>query len=162
MHPNEYQSLARRTRCNQSEVFPRLAYLSSKLQMTTQRLFQKENDSKEEHRVEVLLHGFIGLTGEVGELASAIEKYGWYKQEFDRVNVIEELGDCLWYVSELCDGLGIDLETVMRLNIDKLKKRFPEKFTTEAAAEENRKRSEEVSSIRRMIAEDDGASFESC
>lgn len=95
----------------------------------------------------MLLHSVLGITGEVGELASAVEKYAWYGQDFDRRNVLEELGDVLWYVAEACDALDMDLGQVMFNNIEKLRKRFPDKFDEQRALEENRDRENEVSHI---------------
>ena len=129
MTPNEYQALAARTRCPQTVALARLR----------SGVYPPIGGGA------MLLHGVIGLTGEVGELASAIEKYAWYGQAFDRCNTIEEVGDCLWYLSEILDALDIPLEQVMSMNIAKLKKRFPEKFTEEKAREENRDRENEVS-----------------
>ena len=43
----------------------------------------------------------------------------------------KELGDCLWMIAEACDALGTDIDTVMQMNIDKLKARYPEGFTVE-------------------------------
>lgn len=44
--------------------------------------------------------------------------------------MIKELGDIAWYVAETAYALDIDLETVLTLNIEKLKKRYPEGFDT--------------------------------
>ena len=43
----------------------------------------------------------------------------------------KELGDCLWMIAEACNALGTDIDTVMQMNIDKLKARYPEGFTVE-------------------------------
>lgn len=94
------------------------------------------------------MHSVTGLTGEVGELAGAIERYAYYGQDFDHTNIIEELGDCLWYIAEACDALGVDLTHVMQRNIDKLQNKFSGRykdagFNVEAAKEENRNRAAE-------------------
>lgn len=34
-----------------------------------------------------------------------------------------ELGDVLWYISEICSEIGCTMEEVMAMNIDKLKAR---------------------------------------
>ena len=44
---------------------------------------------------------------------------------------LKELGDCLWMIAEACDALGTDIDTVMQMNIDKLKARYPEGFAVE-------------------------------
>ena len=45
--------------------------------------------------------------------------------------MIAELGDVLWYVSELASGLGATLEEIAERNIEKLYKRYPDGFATE-------------------------------
>lgn len=147
MTPREYQYLARRTRCPQHRALGRLESCSFAAAQTT-------SIDPPDHSGAMLLHGVIGLTGEVGELAGAIERYAYYEKDFDRLNVIEEMGDVLWYLSELCDALDIPMERVMRLNISKLRKRFPENFDHELAKEENRDRAAEARAM------DDGVSYE--
>lgn len=87
-----------------------------------------------------LLHCVIGMAGELGELATALEKWLWYGQNFDSVNFHEELGDMSWYMAEGLNATNGSFEAVLHANIEKLRKRFPEKFTVEQAAEENRDR----------------------
>jgi NTP pyrophosphatase (non-canonical NTP hydrolase) len=81
-----------------------------------------------------LNHALHGLASEVGEIADTIKKHIIYKQRFDIENMHEELGDLLWYIALMCFNNGFSLEEVMCCNIEKLKKRYPEKFTEEAAA----------------------------
>lgn len=79
-----------------------------------------------------ILHGAIGLFTEAAELIEAIYK-GAKTGEFDGVNIKEELGDCEWYLALLYRSLGANPGEVKFTNIEKLKKRFPEKFSTQAA-----------------------------
>jgi len=51
----------------------------------------------------------------------------------DLVNVLEEFGDINWYEAIASSATGIKLDDVLNANIDKLKKRFPEKFTSDEA-----------------------------
>lgn len=151
MDTKQYELNAARTVCPQREPLPRLDELDLE---TNSRHLSEESGTK-------LTHAILGMMGEVGELASALEKFGWYRQPFDRTNVIEELGDVLWYVALACDAVGTSMEEVMELNIAKLRKRFPEKYTDTAAAEENRDRTAErdVLEGRRARAEDDGPDY---
>ncbi len=80
-----------------------------------------------------LLHAALGISGESGELTDQIKKVFAYGKEFDQTNFIEELGDILWYIQLACNVLDTDLESLIRVNIDKLEKRYPGKFTQEAA-----------------------------
>lgn len=81
-----------------------------------------------------LFHGLLGLQSESGELADALKKTLYYGQPLDIVNIREEIGDVCWYLAILADATGTTLEECQRINIEKLKKRYPEKFTEENAA----------------------------
>lgn len=80
---------------------------------------------------DLVTNGILGLNGEAGELADLLKKCLFQGHEFDYDKVIEELGDVLWYCAILAEGMCIDLEDVMKMNIDKLKKRYPEGFSSE-------------------------------
>lgn len=80
-----------------------------------------------------LLHAGIGLATEGGEFLDALKKSIFYGKELDKVNLAEELGDVLWYVAMALRALGTDFEEQMEININKLKLRYPDKFTEEKA-----------------------------
>lgn len=69
----------------------------------------------------------LGLASEAGEVAGKIKKVirdsDGIVTELARNSLFQELGDVLWYVSELCNELEIDMETVANYNISKLKSR---------------------------------------
>lgn len=73
-------------------------------------------------------NGLFGLAGEVGELCDAWKKHRYQGHDFDRVHMIRELGDVLWYVVELARGLDATLDIVAKANIEKLKARYPKGF----------------------------------
>lgn len=79
------------------------------------------------------LHAAIGITTEAGELIDAYKKAIFYRKELDLTNVKEEAADLIWYLALLFDEIGTDFETEAARVIAKLKKRYPEKFTTEHA-----------------------------
>ena len=76
-----------------------------------------------------LLHAAMGIGTEAGEMLDAFKRKIFYGKELDTVNVKEELGDLMWYMAILMRELDLDFEEVLQLNIDKLKARFPDKFT---------------------------------
>ena len=80
-----------------------------------------------------LLHATIGLVGEVGELSDSIKRNLFYGQEFDRENIIEELGDIFYYLTALLICYGTDLDEVTYENGKKLAQRYPQGFTKEAS-----------------------------
>ena len=80
-----------------------------------------------------LCHGALGVCGEAGELADAIKKHWAYGKELDVNNVIEELGDLTFYMQLIMNTLGITWEEVIQGNIDKLNKRYKEKYSNAEA-----------------------------
>jgi phosphoribosyl-ATP pyrophosphohydrolase len=50
---------------------------------------------------------------------------------FDRVNLVEEIGDVMWYLALLADELGVSFEEIWEKNINKLRQRYPEKYSVE-------------------------------
>ena len=80
-----------------------------------------------------VLHAAIGLSTEVGELLDPIKKTIFYNKPLDVTNIKEESGDLLWYLAILYDAIGTDFETESTRVINKLKARFPEKYTDECA-----------------------------
>lgn len=77
----------------------------------------------------------IGLFGEVGELGHLVLRRYLWKLDVDNSEFEKELGDVCWYVAMLARRLGFDLDAVMRANIEKLAKRYPTGFSTEASIE---------------------------
>jgi len=80
-----------------------------------------------------LLHAAMGISTESGELMDAFKRKIFYGKELDVVNVKEEIGDLMWYVAILLRELDLDFEELLQINIDKLKARYPDKFTEEHA-----------------------------
>lgn len=84
---------------------------------------------------DVLINGVMGLCGESGEAIDIVKKHLAQGHALDREKLIKELGDVAWYLAETAYALDIDLEKVLSLNIEKLKKRFPEGFDTARSLE---------------------------
>lgn len=80
-----------------------------------------------------LLHSGMGLATESAEFLDALKKTIFYGKQLDEVNLAEELGDLLWYIALAMNALNTDFEKQMQINIDKLKLRYPAKFTNECA-----------------------------
>lgn len=147
-----------------------------------------------------LEHSAHGLVTEVGEIVDTFKRCKYYGVELDVKNLVEEIGDVLWYVSlgyyalgeiipelspslrptvenniktlvrrasdifyfnheiyredfdyllsevlGLCLHLEINIEECAEANINKLLKRYPDKFTQELAI--NRNKEHELSHI---------------
>ena len=80
---------------------------------------------------DVLINGVMGLCGESGEVIDIVKKHLAQGHELDRDRIIGELGDIAWYLAEVAYILDTPLEEVLKRNIEKLKKRFPEGFSVE-------------------------------
>lgn len=79
-----------------------------------------------------LLNGVMGLVGESGEMDDHLKKHMFQGHELDKTKLIKELGDVCWYAAQAAVGLGISLEEVMAINIQKLAARYPDgHFTVE-------------------------------
>jgi NTP pyrophosphatase (non-canonical NTP hydrolase) len=77
-----------------------------------------------------ILASALGLAGEAGEVADIIKKGYFHKHRIYHNQIRKELGDCLWYLSDLCTSFGFDLGDIMAENIEKLKVRYPEGFSS--------------------------------
>lgn len=64
----------------------------------------------------------LGLCGEAGEIAEKIKK-SIRDGKLDVNQLKLELGDCLWYLSQLSSCYGLDLEDIAVCNINKLQSR---------------------------------------
>lgn len=83
------------------------------------------------------LHGSLGVFSEAGEILELVENAIFKGEEIEREKVVDEVGDLLWYVAMLLREVDVSFEEVARLNIEKLRKRFPSKFEEERAAKPN-------------------------
>jgi NTP pyrophosphatase (non-canonical NTP hydrolase) len=70
----------------------------------------------------------LGLVCEAGEAGDIIKKVVFHGHEINNEELKKELGDTLWYLANLCSVLGYSLEEVAEMNIEKLKKRYPQGF----------------------------------
>ena len=83
-----------------------------------------------------LHHGVFGLASEAGEVAGILQKvYQGHGDPFEsdevKLHLIKECGDCLWMIAEILESVGYGMGACMKMNIDKLKARYPEGFDPE-------------------------------
>lgn len=86
---------------------------------------------------DVLINGVMGLCGESGEAIDIVKKHLAQGHELDKEKLAKELGDVAWYLAETATAIGYDLEDIFQMNIDKLKKRYPEGFSVEKSVNRN-------------------------
>lgn len=96
--------------------YQKLAYVTANKDLST--LEQMEN-------------AVMGMAGEAGEAIDLIKKWKFQGHSLDVEHLTKEIGDVCWYIALACTALGVDLETVMKQNIEKLKARYPEGFEAE-------------------------------
>lgn len=77
---------------------------------------------------EAICNWAMGLCGEAGEFTELIKKHVFHGKALDIEAAKKELGDVAWYLASACTALNLSLQEVMEANIEKLKKRYPEKF----------------------------------
>lgn len=86
---------------------------------------------------DILINGVMGLCGESGEAIDLVKKHLAQGHELDKERLAKELGDIAWYLAETAHAIGYPLEDILQMNIDKLKKRYPEGFSTKCSLERN-------------------------
>ena len=83
-----------------------------------------------------LLHCAVGCSTEAGEFLSTAKKLWFYDKELDdkaMENIVEELGDILFYLVGACNTISSTLSRIASENQAKLEKRYPVGYSNEAA-----------------------------
>lgn len=80
---------------------------------------------------DVLINSVMGLCGESGEAIDIVKKWLAQGHSLDREHLAKELGDVAWYLAEAATALDLDLEDILRANLEKLERRYPNGFSTE-------------------------------
>lgn len=83
-----------------------------------------------------LSHAALGLATESGEFITEVKRVSIYNKPLTdemRQHMAEELGDLMWYIALAAQHLGISMNEMAEANIDKLRLRFPEKYSDQAA-----------------------------
>lgn len=69
----------------------------------------------------------IGMCGEAGEVAEKVKKI--YRDSQGQISqpqkqaIVKELGDVMWYISQIARCVGSDVDEVMQENVKKLSER---------------------------------------
>ena len=83
--------------------------------------------------LEELQNYLLGLNGECGELTDIFKKILYHGKEYDSSEVLLELGDILYYLTAICNILGIDLTEIMLNNNAKLMARYENGYSISAS-----------------------------
>lgn len=95
---------------------------------------ERFDDAKLPHGIysdSLMINGVMGLAGESGECVDMVKKYLFQGHDLDKEHLAKELGDVAWYLAITARAIGYDLSTVLQMNVEKLKKRYPDGFTPE-------------------------------
>ena len=99
-------------------------------QKLAMRTLNPELDKKD-----VLINSVMGLCGESGEAIDIVKKWLAQGHELDKEHLAKELGDIAWYLAEAATALDLSLEEILKANIEKLERRYPEGFETRRSVE---------------------------
>ena len=73
------------------------------------------------------VYPLLGLSGEAGELANTLKKvlrdHDGRMTEDVLAKVRAEIGDCIWYMANLCTELNLSLGAIAADNLEKLQRR---------------------------------------
>jgi len=73
-----------------------------------------------------LYYTTLGLTGEAGEVAEKVKKMIRDNKSIEecKTDILNELGDVLWYIANVAHEFGLTLSDIANNNIDKLQSRL--------------------------------------
>lgn len=75
----------------------------------------------------------LGVANEAGELAGEIKHVAFHGEKLNKMKIAKEVGDVLWYLSSLCQSIGISLADCAELNVVKLRHRHGDSFSFEGS-----------------------------
>ena len=75
------------------------------------------------NKIQPIVFPVIGLTEEAGECSGKVKKWLRGDGKLDKLALIKEIGDVLYYATRLSHDLGYSLEEVANIHIEKLNDR---------------------------------------
>ena len=103
------------------------------MEINTYQTLAMQSLNKELKKDDVLINSVMGLCGESGEAIDIVKKWFAQGHPLDKEHLREELGDIAWYLAEAAFGLDMNLEDILKANLEKLAKRYPKGFDKEAS-----------------------------
>ncbi|MBD3252677.1 nucleotide pyrophosphohydrolase [Candidatus Pacearchaeota archaeon] len=98
------------------------------------RLTAKKFDCPEKE----ILTWSLGIAGEAGDVAGCIKKTFAHDNN-QKKGIRENIGDVLEYAAMICNFFNWNLQKILKENLEKLKKRYPQGFTIENAKRDKTK-----------------------
>ena len=97
------------------------------MRLSEYQILASRTINRNHHPDDMANHG-LGLAGESGEVIEHIKKHCYHGKPLNADDLLEELGDVLWYVAAIATTAGLSLDQIGDHNINKLKKRYPKGF----------------------------------
>lgn len=95
-------------------------------QEKAQRTLNTESSQKD-----TITNMCLGISGETGEVIDMIKKHIFHGHEIDTYKLEKEIGDVMWYLTNLATQFNLNMSHVLDTNIKKLENRYPEGFSKE-------------------------------
>lgn len=95
--------------------------------------YQKQVERTRNFNDTELANYVLGLVCEAGEAGDIVKKHLYQGHELDKDKVVDELGDVMWYLNNICNVIGVKVEDVANKNIEKLLRRYPNGFKEESS-----------------------------
>lgn len=73
---------------------------------------------------QVLTNCALGLSSEAGQVINLVQQYTFQNHELNKDELTKEMGDVLWYLSQVAQWADISFDDVAKDNIDRLSKRY--------------------------------------
>ena len=73
----------------------------------------------------------MGLCGESGEVVDYIKKHIYHGHSLEINKLSEELGDIMWYLTNIATLFALPVDNILDVNIKKLEERYPDGYSNE-------------------------------
>ncbi|KRM68680.1 nucleoside triphosphate pyrophosphohydrolase family protein [Apilactobacillus ozensis] len=83
--------------------------------------YQKEANKTLIGDEQVLTNCALGLASETGQLVDLVKKYTFHGEEMSKEQLTKEMGDVLWYLSQVAEWNDINFDDVAKYNIQRLR-----------------------------------------
>ncbi|QBO36995.1 nucleotide pyrophosphohydrolase [Periweissella cryptocerci] len=74
----------------------------------------------------VLTNLGLGLASETGQITYMMKRYSFEGAKLDKQVLTHEIGDALWYLSQIAEWADIDFEDAAKENLASLNQRYPD------------------------------------
>ena len=82
-------------------------------------------------RMDNAVAGLAGEAGEIGDLWKKLKFHNKELSEENRQKLVDELSDVCWYAMQAAIAPDVDMDEVIRHNVEKLRARHPHGFSPE-------------------------------